>query len=182
MARFIEFTASPDNPYVAHSGGAVHDGEIPTRFHTPKGIRIDGEPITFRDELLHEKLHRALVVGEQLRARSGIIDCLAFIALMQGSDLGTPRPNGLFSLHPTSEARHIASDDIENSLPVNIGHSYHDGQVQYVHSLYPAHLPARALYIQKLGNNEPICLSTLDQAHQMRGTIVAHPMPELTVG
>jgi hypothetical protein len=182
MSRFIEFTTSPDNPYVAHSGGAVHDGEIPTRYHAPRGIRIDGEPIAFSDASLHEKLYRALIVGEQLRTRSGIIDCLAFVALMQGSDLGKPRPNGLFSLYPSSESRHIASNDIENDFPVNIGHAYHDKRVQYVHSLYPAHLPNHACYIHKLGDNEPVCLSTLDQAHQMRGTIIAHPMPELRVG
>jgi hypothetical protein len=182
MSRYIEFTTSPDNPHVKASGGAVHNGEIPTRRITPKAIRIDGEPVTFKDESLHEKLHHAIIVGEKLRARLAIIDCLAFIALMQGSSLGKPNRNGLFPLHPISEPRHILSDDIENDLPVNIGNSYHNNQVRYVHSLYPAHLPDHALYIQKLGDNEPISLSTLDQAHFMRSTTIAHPMPELRIG
>lgn len=181
MSRYLEFATSLDNRHVRAGAGAVHNGEMPIRFLATKGIRIDGELMTFRDEALHEKLHHALIVGERLRARSAIIDCLAFVALMQGSDLGKPNRNGLFSLHPISEQRHINSDDIENDLPVNIGNSYHD-QVRYVHSLYPAHLPEYALYIQKLGDNDPVSFSTLDQAHFMRNTTIAHPMPELRIG
>ncbi len=173
MSRSLEFTTS--GPYTRDShDNAVHDGRIPWR--EPKDIRIDGEPIVFTDESLHEKLYRTLLATEKLQSRSSIIDCLAFMALMQGREL----PSGKLAFHPTVEPIRILTSDTENDFSLALGHSIRS-QTRYTHSVVPAHQPEKAFYIYKMGDTEPICLSTLAAAHKIYGTVVAHPIVELDI-
>jgi len=147
---------------------------MPTRLLSIKGVRVDGEVIHFNDESFPDRLHRSLIATEQLRTKGAVIDCLAFVALMQQMALPSPDATGHFRFHTTTNPTEIADQDISNVLPLNLGDTR-----RYWHSVVPAHQEQTALYIQKLGDTGPLCLSGLQAARRIYKAKVAHPMTDL---
>jgi hypothetical protein len=158
MSRYIEFTRSPENRHFSFSQGLpVHDEELPTRFLSVRGLRIDrGEPVAFADTELIDKLHQALIETKRLEGNGAIIDCLAFVALMGSLELPKPGLNGKFHFEDTTLTDEVQDDDTLHLTPLNLARGSH-----YEHSVYPAHTQDKAMYLHKLGDIRPVALSTL---------------------
>jgi hypothetical protein len=178
MSRYIEFTRSPENRHFSFSQGLpVHDEELPIRFLSVQGVRIDqGEPIAFADPEIVDRLHRALVETKRLESKKAVIDCLAFVALMNGIKLPRPNSHGRFHFEDTTLTNEIRNDDIENLMPLNLTRGNH-----YEHSVYPAHTQDKAMYFHKLGDIGPVAFSTLKEAKDLYDLSSAHPMIKLDV-
>jgi len=160
----------------------VHDGRLPARYLDAQGVRVDGRQEEFIDESFVDKLHRALWRGEDLKSRGALFECVMFVALMQDIDLGMPQDDGKFHLnYETNLQVDIDPDDSTNTSPVMIGYAVLGGCI-YKHALYPAHSMDGAGYVQKLGDDGPICLSGLADAMKMYPCDVAHPVLEIKAG
>jgi hypothetical protein len=157
-------------------GFAVHDGQLPPRAQPLLGVRVDGQPVEFVDETMPEQIHRAVV--ERSRMPRNYLDCLAFVALMAGAlpvrqrywrypDIVVGRGNSFVAAADTPEQ------------PVDIGRMCLDQEVQFTHSLYPAHTFEGPLYVQKLGKG-PIVLSGLDTAQALYRSPEAFPIVSIT--
>lgn len=174
MSRYIDFI-SRGSPHTKFSlGNPVHNEKLPTRLLSVKGIRVDGEVMHFRDESLPDRLHQSLVTTERLAAKGAVIDCLAFVALMQQIALPSPDATGHFRFHTITSPTEISDQDISNMLPLNLGDPH-----SYWHSVVPAHQEQTARYVQKLGDTGPLCLSGLQAARRIYKAKVARPMTDL---
>jgi hypothetical protein len=143
--------------------------EIPAARAEIAGVRIDGEPVTFLRDGLVEDLHRTLVEGQALVRRDGKgFDCTAFALLMSGVSLARVGKRR-FRVTPSLEEVPIV-DDIHQDYPLAVGDWPRFCKVPiYFHTLVPAHTPDVPLYLHKLGDEGPVCISGVNKAMKVVG-------------
>ncbi len=186
MSRYIEFTTSRKNRHTDFSmRSPVHDGHLPTRFRSTKGVRVNKQPIAFADETLPDRLHQTLIEGKALHRKALVFDCVVFVALINSVELGQPKEDGLFKIDQRVKPMSVDTSDATNDLPLMLGHTYNQAP-HYVHAAQPAHvtdgggfLREGAFYLHKLGDEGPVCLSGLDKAMIIYGCNIAHPATEM---
>lgn len=170
MGRFIEFsTSSKSQEYFAEFsfGNPLHDGNLPSRLADSAIVRVDGEPVQFTDETMHERLHKALRVMKK-RQYLGF-NCRRFAAVMYDPNIIDPLP--AYFLLPDYESP-VADDDPTVTKPVALGtigdnSPLSDSPFYNRHMAIPAHQPEQAAYLHKLGYEGPICISGLRAAMDM---------------
>lgn len=179
MSRYLEFTTkltSSDARFA--KGSPIHDGQKPTKFLSLKGLRFDGEIVTFQDEILPHKLHKALLDGEKHKKRYRYFDCVILAALMYDAPIARSATGSYLTLRETTLPVDVFDDDTSVSVPVNLG-TIVSGKARtfaYQHTIVPAHDLHQARYVHKLGETGPICLSGLTAAKAMYDCTIAHPM------
>lgn len=161
---YLNFTTDKRNPHLRSSNGApVHDGKMPTRYKDVAGVRIDGEDVKFRDDLIIEKLQRTLLRRKPF-VRHQEFDCLSFAALM----IDYPGLNtSIVPFVLTASGVNIDPNDADNESITNIFTKTNTGGDSWVHVVVPAHTQEQPMYVHKLGNEGPVCLSGLSQAIEM---------------
>ena len=183
MSRYIEFTTTPVNSKTTlPEGTPVHNGELPSRFRSLLGVRVDKVLVDFAREDAGEVLLRALVDGQKLRHRDHIFDCVVFSLLMEGVDLVKHSGEKEFRIRKAIDDQANRPGDSSQTLPLALGRpaSYSEGFV-YHHSLSPLHVINQAAYMHKLGDSGPVCFSGLEAPMSMYGTTVAHNITGMTV-
>lgn len=184
MSRYIEFRSPA--LWQSRKAPIAHNGNIP--FLTPKGVRLDGEPLPFIDDSMVEKLHRALVEGRAMQRHGDDFDCGAFGALMQDTPPKLRAGQHLHIILPTLTTKNISPQDRSVTRRLQLGMPSHEGFI-YRHVVAPAHikdqpihpkLDGKPLYFHKLNTNGPVCLSGLTWAMKRYRCSVAHQSNEGT--
>lgn len=176
MSRYLDFVTFPLTARLRFTNGEpVHDGIMPTRGVRFKGIRVDQEPVDFRDESLPERILKALVEGAALERRGFLFDCLLFTALMDEAELDTSDCDSRPFMHwfgtpildldaEIGRPLFLLRNDLGEGSPLLDGADYH--------AVYPAATVTKPLVVHKLGRTE-LCLSGLSAAAEMYGTDMA---------
>lgn len=166
MSHYIEFTTSPEHPFIKYSlGNPVHDGGRPTPFREVRGVRIDGQPILFREPDIVDALAQTIVDGEALPAQGIPFNCISFTALMHSVELELPPAYNPFLTIDGKTA--ISPSSTSQTDPLCLGVMTKASEVRQLHFVSPAHFNQEANYLHKLGNDGPICMSGLYAAMRM---------------
>lgn len=171
MSNYIEFTT---NHRKRTHGNPVHDGKRPKRYRDIQGIRVDGEPVEFRDPTLPERVGRYLIEPQELQRRGIANDCVAFVALMNCIELKGKRHNP-FRDYDTSTSIRSAKEQLANEDPLVLVKGFHD-MSKPRHIVLPAHLLLSPNYLHKLTDDEPLCMSNLGDSLKIFDCTNAHPV------
>lgn len=167
MPVYIDFAPKPSD---AGLFGAPVCSDMPPARAEIEGVRISGEPVIFLQDHLVEDLHRSLVEGQALVGRDGKgFDCAAFALLMNGIDLVRIVRRRRFEVDSAVQEGPI-TDDVRQGYPLAIGDwpGFSRAPI-YRHTLVPAHTPDAPLYLHKLGDEGPVCISGVKQAMKIVG-------------
>lgn len=175
MKRYIEF-GYDKNHSPRTNGNPVHNGKIPGKYLPIEGVRISGEIVEFAEPDMHERIGRALRATRVIQRKGQIVDCLWFAVLMDDINKTERLSTGNFRVEDSTSEEHVVPEDTTQTNIVNIGRGLHDIPYHFVHTAYPAHTKERALYIHKLGDVGPLCLSGLQDAIDIFSASAAHPM------
>ncbi len=161
---YLNFTTNESNSLLKRSNGApIHDGKMPIRYKDVAGVKIDGEEVNFKDESIVDSLQKTLLKRKSF-VRQHEFDCLSFAGLM------IDYPNINTSVVPfllIASGINIDPEDIANESVANIFKKTNTGGDTWVHVAVPAHTLEQPMYIHKLGNTGPLCLSGLSQVIEM---------------
>ena len=171
MSNYIEFTTKHTEKT---RGNPVHDEKQPRRFRDVQGIRVDGEPVEFNDPTIPERVGRYLIESPGLKRRRIANDCVAFVALMNSVKLKDTKHNP-FQEYDTTIPIRSAKDQLSNTAPLVLVKRFHDMSVPR-HIVLPAHLLLGRNYLHKLGDDTPLCMSSLEDALGMFDCTSAHPV------
>lgn len=167
MPNYIEFTT--DHHEDTH-GSPVHDGRLPRRFHDIDAVRMNGEPVAFKDESIPERLQRYFAEANKLKRRRIANDCVTFVALMNSIKLENRGHN------PFSDFDRETAVDTSATAPLVLVQGFHGGLKIPQHIILPAHMQDQENYLHKLGDRGPLCMSDLDTAMRIMNCTSAHPV------
>ncbi len=157
-------------------GNPVHNGKVPSGIFTVEGIKVNGEVVTFLDDKIPHKVHKALRGGRQITRSRLPFDCLWFAVLMDDASLAERLATGNYKVVDETGDQPVDPGDINQDSIVNIGRGFHDQEFGFVHTAVPAHTNEEALYIHKLGDTGPLCLSGLRDVINIFYGSAAFPM------
>lgn len=179
MSVYIDFAPKPSDARLLNTPVC---SDIPPARAEIEGVRINMEPVTFLQDGLAEDLHRSLVEGQALVGSEGKgFDCVAFALLMNGINLARIVHRSQFKVTRSVQEGPIA-DDIHQDYPLAIGDWPRFAKVPlYFHALVPAHTPDMPLYLHKLGDDGPVCISGVKKAMAIVGGSRLARIPSMDV-
>lgn len=180
MPRYFEFRPDPSDPGLL--GAPVYHGSPAPKLEFD-GIRVNGNEVPLLNPGIVESFHRAMVDGQRLIRRDGQgFDCVAFALLMSGVNLAQVVGRRQSTFKPEfDEGTEIADTTAQDCLLALGSWPHWSDEVVYSHTIVPAHTPTEPLYIHKLGDEGPICLSGLQLAQRIMGASRAARILSMTV-